>query len=111
MARFTTSRPAFIRCLCAILALVCAFCLFWPHLHACHDTECSTGILLLSHLHACHDTECPVYILCSVLKHLWIPTTIISALFPVAILSGNPDYEARGGFSLSLVQLKVKLSD
>ena len=111
MARFTTSRPAFIRCLCAILALFCAFGLFLPHLHGCHDTECSTGILPLSHLHACHDTECPVYILFSALKHLWFPIAIASALFPVAILSVNPDREARGGFFLSLVQLKVKLSD
>ena len=93
MTRFSRDSRFFLRCLGVILALVCAFCLFLPHFHECEGMHC---------------TACALF---SGLEYLWLPTAMGSVLLVCPMVLGTSPVEVIRCLDLSLVQLKVKLSD
>lgn len=93
MARSFNAQQCLIRCLCVVLALVCAFSLVIPHLHECEGVQCQ------------------VCELCSVYENLWFPAALVVTLLIIVPLHKDLKEKEDITADLSLVQLKVKLSD
>ena len=93
MARDFQKQQHCIRCLCVILALVCAFSFLLPHIHTCDGTQCAVCALL------------------SIREHLWFPTLISTAIVTVAVHLLKLVIDCKSYSDDSLVELKVKLSN
>ena len=93
MARYAKLQRILIGCISVILALVCAFCLFIPHLHACEGVQCQICAVL------------------SLYEMLWLPILTVAALLETVYLQKDLSHSNGMDTGCSLVQLKVKLSD
>lgn len=93
MTRLSKGQQVLLCLLCGILALVCAFCLLLPHHHQCEGVQCQICALLGAY------------------EMLWLPTTTGIVVVCVVRLLIKPDREIDTFGAISLVRLKVKLSD
>ena len=93
MARDFQKQHDCIRCLCVILALVCAVSFLLPHIHACEGKQCAVCALL------------------SIREHLWFPTLTSTAIVTAAVHLLKLVIDCKSCSDDSLVELKVKLSN
>ena len=93
MARDFQKQQHCIRCLCVILALVCAFSFLLPHIHTCDGTQCAVCALLADR------------------EPLWLPSIALITTVTVILYARETVADTKNCDQNSLVRLKVKLSN
>lgn len=93
MARDFQKQHHCIRCLCVILALVCAVSFLLPHIHTCEGTQCAVCALLADR------------------EPLWLPSIALITTVTVILYARETVADTKNCDQNSLVRLKVKLSN
>ena len=93
MARDFQKQHHRIRCLCVILALVCAVSFLLPHIHACDGKQCAVCALLADR------------------EQLWLPSIVLITTVTVIVCARETVADTKNCDQNSLVRLKVKLSN
>ena len=93
MARDFQKQHHCIRCLCVILALVCAVSFLLPHIHACEGKQCAVCALLADR------------------EPLWLPSIALITTVTVILYARETVADTKNCDQNSLVRLKVKLSN
>lgn len=93
MAENTKRKGTAVRCLCVILALVCAF------------------FLIVLRFHSCEQCDCLLCALQSSYEGLWQSDAVAATFLSVILLTAFRAFEPQSTDISTLVELKVKLSD